>query len=97
MNARPAIELTSVLDVDLAAYLIYRGIAISKVTVEAGRVIFHFPKAEVAAKQAELVSGKARVSPLRWSGVVRNLHLSYLRPEAKLVLCNRERTGDANA
>lgn len=84
-TAKPA-ELATVLDVDLAAFLIYSGNPIAEVTEETGRIAFHFPAAAVAERQAELSSGRARIEPIRWSAIIRRLHQDYLSSSAKAAL-----------
>lgn len=85
-------ELTTVLDVDLTAYLVYSGIPIARVSEEAGRIAFFFPAEAVAEKQTELASGRSRVEPCRWASIVRRIHQDYLSPSAKAALRNRNLT-----
>jgi len=89
MRKTKSTELMAVLDVDLVAFLQYQQVPIAKISEEAGRIAFHFPASEVAEKQKELASGRARVCPVLWSGIIRQLHQNFLSPAAKAALRSR--------
>lgn len=84
-------DLRPVRDLDLAAFIIGGGVALSDVTEDArGTVLFWFPASVVEAKQGELDSG-ASVSVLVHSSIIRRLHRDYISVNGRQALRSRLR------